>query len=152
MMKTFSGILFAVLLAMPALAQSLEEQAKELEGKIIAPCCWSQPVSQHYSAAADEIRTAVRQMLAEGKTSQQILDHYVSVYGERILASPRAKGFNLLAYVLPYVSLGLGMIVVVLILRKLRDRIPATAKPAASPQPPDPRYSARLEKELREFE
>jgi len=133
-------------------AQDIEEKALELEGKIIAPCCWSQPVSQHYSQAADEIRVEVRRMLAEGKTSQQILDHYVSMYGQRILASPPARGFNILAYVLPYFSLGLGVAVVMLILKKLRSRTPAAAPAAAQSAVLDAKYSARLEKELREIE
>jgi cytochrome c-type biogenesis protein CcmH len=139
-------------LAVAASAQSLDEKAKELEGKLIAPCCWSQPVSQHYSQAADEIRAGIRQMLSEGKTSQQILDYYVSVYGERILASPRARGFNLMAYVLPYLSLGLGMLAVIVVLKKLRMRASAAETNAAQVAPPDSKYSARLEQELRDLE
>jgi cytochrome c-type biogenesis protein CcmH len=135
-----------------ASAQSLDQKAKELEGKLIAPCCWSQPVSQHYSQAADEIRAGIRQMLSEGKTSQQILDYYVSVYGERILASPRARGFNLMAYVLPYLSLALGMLAVIVVLKKLRMRTLAAETNAAQIVPPDSKYSVRLEQELRDLE
>jgi cytochrome c-type biogenesis protein CcmH len=144
-----------VLLLLPALAygQGLEEKAKDLEGKIIAPCCWSQPVSQHYSQAADEIRLEIRRMLADGKTSQQILDYYVAKYGERILASPRPQGFNLLAYVLPYLSLGLGMVGLVVVLKHLRGRTqPADAGQAASAGATDAKYAERVDRELRELE
>lgn len=151
-MRTTAGFLALLCLSVAASAQSLDQKAKELEGKLIAPCCWSQPVSQHYSQAADEIRAGIRQMLSEGKTSQQILDYYVSVYGERILASPRARGFNLMAYVLPYLSLALGMLAVIVVLKKLRTRMPAAETSAAQTVQPDSRYSARLEQELRDLE
>ena len=81
------------------------EKAREIEDDLIAPCCWSQPVSQHYSEAAEQIRREVRAMVAEGKSRNEILDYYVAKYGERILAAPRAKGFNSLAYILPWAAL-----------------------------------------------
>ncbi|MBM3788885.1 MAG: hypothetical protein FJW35_00885 [Acidobacteria bacterium] len=151
-MQRILAVLSLTIFAGLAAAQTLEEKARELEGKLIAPCCWSQPVSQHYSAAADDIRAEVRRQLAEGKTPEQVLDSYVSQYGERILASPRPQGFNLLAYVLPYVSLGLGIVVVATILKKWRARAPRVEPAGASAAASDPRYAARLEQELRELE
>ena len=63
--------------------QALEREAKLLEAKLMAPCCWAQQVSLHQSPAADEIKQNIRRLLAEGKTSQQILDTYVAEYGDR---------------------------------------------------------------------
>ncbi len=31
-------------------------EIREIEDNLIAPCCWSQPVSQHYSEEAEQIR------------------------------------------------------------------------------------------------
>lgn len=89
--------MFTLTLATSVWDQTLEEKARAIEGKLMAPCCWSQPVAQHYSQAAGEIRRGVREMLAAGKSEQKILEYYVANHGERILASPRARGFNLLA-------------------------------------------------------
>lgn len=152
-MNKIAFVLILVLLPVLAYGQSLEDKAKDLEGKIIAPCCWSQPVSQHYSQAADEIRLEIRRMLAEGKTSQQILDYYVARYGERILASPRPQGFNLLAYVLPYLSLGLGMVGLALVLKHLKGRVrPVAAVQGVSADAADSKYAERIDRELRELE
>ena len=151
-MRVFAGFVLLTGLAAMAAAQGLEDQAKELEGKIIAPCCWVQPVSQHYSREADEIRAEIRRMLSEGQTSQQILDFYVAKYGERILASPRARGFNILAYALPYVSLGLGIAVLVLILRRLRTKVLAVDEATVPAPLGDSKYTARLDRELRELD
>src|SRR5512136_2653832 len=100
--------------------QALEREAKQLEAKLMAPCCWAQQVSLHQSPAADEIRTNIRKLLAEGKTSQQILDIYVAEYGDRILAEPPDRGFSRLIYVAPWVFLVVSVGLVVVVVRRLR--------------------------------
>ena len=150
-MKRRARILALILLPVAAHAQSLDDKARDIEGKLIAPCCWSQPISQHYSQVADEMRHQIRQMLRNGKSQQQILDYYVVQYGERILASPRASGFNVLAYALPYFTLGLGLLVLIMKLRNLRTR--GTRTEAAAEHTPvlESEYSKRVEQELREL-
>jgi cytochrome c-type biogenesis protein CcmH/NrfF len=60
-------------------------------------------------------------LVAQGATEQQILDEYLDRYGERILAQPVARGFNLLAYWMPVVGLLCGTGLVVLWLRRRRN-------------------------------
>jgi cytochrome c-type biogenesis protein CcmH len=126
-------------------------KAREIDDQLIAPCCWTQPVSEHYSEVAEKIRQEVRQMVAEGKSRDQILDYFVAQYGERILASPRAKGFNTLVYILPWFALVLGIGLVILLLRKLRSPSVVPAAPAP-PTALDPRYASVVEKEMKELE
>jgi cytochrome c-type biogenesis protein CcmH len=152
MLVIVMGVTLALSLSGASGNPALEEKAREIENELIAPCCWTQPVSKHYSQAADEIRRGIRSMLAEGKTEQQILDFYVAEYGERILSSPRAVGFNSVVYVLPWVALVGGMVVVVLFLKRLRapGPLPEPAKPAEPSVAGG--YAERLERELRELE
>ena len=139
-------------LAALAAPQNKEETARELEAMLIAPCCWSQPVSQHYSEAADQIRREVREYLAAGKSKQEILDYYVSQYGERILASPRPRGFNLLAYVLPWAFLIAGTAIVVSFLKRQTRQLPDKQESKADRGPLDEEYARRVEKEMRELQ
>jgi cytochrome c-type biogenesis protein CcmH len=142
------SISIGFLLAFGAENDQAAKTEREIEDNLIAPCCWSQPVSQHYSEAADQIRKEVHAMVAAGKSRDEIVDYYVAKYGERILAAPRVKGFNVLAYVLPWTALILGAWLLIALLRKLRK--PA---PAPSPAPlPDARYAAAVEKEIRDLE
>ena len=146
------GLLVAFSLVASAVPQSTEETARDIEAMLIAPCCWSQPVSQHYSEAADLIRKEVRRLLAAGKSKQEILDYYVSAYGERILASPRPHGFNMLAYILPWAFLVMGVAVLVIFLRKWTKRTPDRLMPDAVPVTIAEHYASRVEHELREMD
>ncbi len=149
----------------PVLSPEQEERAETIFDELISPCCWTTTVAQHGSGAAPRIQAEVRRMLAAGETHQEILDHYVEEYGERILAKPKKKGFNLAAYWVPYLGLLFGGVAIFLSVRRgmRRARRPAsmTADSAAQiketksrtgPRPvpgSDDDYRRRIEEELR---
>ena len=140
------SLLFSAVVSFAAANKNQTDQVREIEDSLIAPCCWSQPVSQHYSEVAEQIRNEVQAMVASGKSRDEILDYYVAKYGERILATPRPKGFNSLVYILPWAALIVGALVLAMLLKKLRSPDPAaTAEPAALP---DARYESVIEKEI----
>ncbi len=148
----------ALLLAVaPQDPQALEQEAKQIETMLIAPCCWSQQVSLHQSAAADEIKANIRRMLAANKTRQQILDAYVAEYGDRILAEPPARGFSAALYVLPWVFLAGSIGLVVTVVRRFRahgSRV-AAPSPAGAPRASSAESEAeadRLDEELRNLD
>jgi len=133
-----------------AAAEDAASKAREIEDSLVAPCCWSQPVSQHDSEISYQIRDEVSKMVAAGKSRQEILDFYMARYGERILVTPPAKGFNVLAYILPWAALLLGGSILVMLLKELRS--PAAA-PSPAPAPlPDSPYNSVIEREMRELD
>jgi cytochrome c-type biogenesis protein CcmH len=117
------------------------ELVRDIEDHLIAPCCWTQPISQHESGIAEQMREEVRAMVAAGKSRDEILDYFVAQYGERILATPRPVGFNLLVYIL-------GAWILWILIKKLRA--PAPEQPSIDT--PDSRYASIIEKELKEFD
>jgi cytochrome c-type biogenesis protein CcmH len=152
--KFFACIAAAILLlsmvSFGAETSPAAAKIREIEDNLIAPCCWSQPVSQHDSEVAQQIRDEVTAMVGAGKSREEILDFFVARYGERILVTPRARGFNRLAYILPWAALPLGTWGLFLLLRKLKSPAPAPAQMPMSQ--PDSRYSSIIEKEMREMD
>jgi len=98
------------------------------------------------------LRAEIREQMALGKNKQEILAYFGAKYGEKILSAPTAEGFNVLAWVTPFILVGLGGVFVVITVRRwTRQRGQAVqpkkpAPPAASP------YDAVLEKELKDFD
>jgi len=132
--------------------EALEKKALEIDTMLMAPCCWTQPISKHYSSVAMEMREGVRRMLAEGKTQQEVLDFYVAKYGKRILSMPPAQGFDLMAYVSPVLFLALGGWGLVAVIRRLKRGRPAERPEATPVSAFKDAYAERLERELRERE
>jgi cytochrome c-type biogenesis protein CcmH len=131
-----------------AAVEDLEATAKELEGKIMAPCCGGSPVATHYSGAANEIKVEIREMLAAGKSEREILDHYVAKHGEVILSAPRAEGFGLVAWIGPFVLMLVAALGLAAVLRGWKRQ--QSAQPDAPVPQLDPADRARLERELAE--
>ena len=93
--RWLAAVCFAAALVSPrgaALAQSgaetddpeLESRARALEGRIIAPCCWTQTIDVHASEIAQELRHEIRQRLRAGESTDAIEADFVARYGERI--------------------------------------------------------------------
>ncbi len=141
-------LLAGLYLSMAASAQEKDEIARRVENELMAPCCWAEPVSQHMSPVAEEMRRDIRTMLAAGKSEQEILDLYVAKYGERILTTPPARGFNLLVYILPLIIAMAGIAGVISALKRwLALRRPSSAMPAIGEE-----YLDRIDQELRDLD
>ena len=80
---------------------------KEIKQKLISPCCWAGTVYDldHNPEMEEEIRN----FLYQGRSEEFILDYYVSIYGERILATPKPIGFNLFAWITPIIFAFIGI-------------------------------------------
>jgi cytochrome c-type biogenesis protein CcmH len=122
------------------------EQVNQIARQLMAPCCWSSTADAHQSPAAEEVKARIRAALQRGDTERQILDSFVAAYGERILAKPKAAGFNLMAWILPAIAILLGGIGAWKFLR--RSYQPSAEIKPAQPAPNDEPYAQRLEREL----
>lgn len=64
------------------------------------------PLNIAEAAQADATRAQIRLLLDRGLNDEQVLDQLVDDFGPNILATPKAEGFNLLAFVVPIAALG----------------------------------------------
>jgi cytochrome c-type biogenesis protein CcmH len=71
------------------------------------------------------MRATVRDQLAAGRTPDEVRQYFVDRYGEWILLEPKASGFNLLVYVLPWLALLAGLTFIVLAVRRWTRPLPA---------------------------
>ena len=119
--------------------------------KLYCPVCPNTPLDVCETQACKDWRQQIRDQLSEGWTEQQIIDYFVSQYGERVLAEPQRVGFTSLVWVLPVISALLGLAVVWQVLRSWRSS--RQPRPASSSSAPliSPETLARIEKELQEM-
>jgi cytochrome c-type biogenesis protein CcmH len=112
---------------------------------------------------ASSRRNALREMLEEGKSVEQVQDAYVSMYGIKSLAVPRNTGANRLLWAVPAISILLGAGFVVFTLRRFRRKSnsndAATAAAATKAKTLSPKESKvrddlddRLDQELKDLD
>jgi cytochrome c-type biogenesis protein CcmF len=156
--------LLVLMLLMPAVAGAQvvvprSELQKQLEAVIMCKCggcratmgnCQMRPNCH----GVNDQMVKLQKFLAQGMNREQVLDAFVADHGgQDILAAPIDKGFNRLAWALPYVVgvTSAALIGLVAMRWSRRQDVAADAAAAAGPAV-DPALQARLDDELRDLD
>jgi cytochrome c-type biogenesis protein CcmH/NrfF len=147
--------LLALLVLAPAAASAAQPRASfnDVEAKVMCDTC-NVPLNIADSDRADQERTTIRRLIAQGLTEKQILDRLEQTYGPGILATPQDSGFSLAVWWVP-VALALALLALIAVLLKRWRRAPQTGGDA----PPPPRAPAltsaeaqRLDEDLARYD
>jgi cytochrome c-type biogenesis protein CcmH len=74
----------------------------------------------------------IDQMLAQGKSQQQIIDAFVAEYGTQVYTEPPKKGFGLVAWLMPVFYAVVGLALLLFVVRKWAVRPSANTSPVPS--------------------
>jgi cytochrome c-type biogenesis protein CcmH/NrfF len=98
--------------ANPVVDPQVEQEASELFNKVMSPFCPGRTIANCPSPQAAELQVSIKEKLSEGESPEQIEAELYATFGDDIRAIPRARGFNLLAWVVPGLFFVLGVFVV----------------------------------------
>lgn len=145
-----------IVLGMSTLAWG--QQWQDVAGDLMSPACPGRTLLNCTSSQAEQWRELIRQKLATGESKAQILQYFVDISGEAVLAAPPKKGFALTAWLVPLFVVVNGAVLIIALTRRWARRRVTDAhsmmshEAAAPPALPssDP-YLHRLHRELKEF-
>ena len=150
--------IFASLFYRPAFAQDgtppTDDEVNAIASKLYCPVCESTPLDVCPTEACKDWRELIRTMLSEGKTEDEILQHFEDQYGARVLAEPPKQGFYWLIYLLPPAIILVGAVILFRSLKEWTKPKAAAAGPGAVRSESSrvdaakDDYVARLEEEL----
>src|SRR5437660_402506 len=139
------------LLALAFTAAAASVTTKEIEEALTCQCGCGLTVHScnHLQCGSCIPRTQeVLTMVSQGVPRDEILLRFRDKYGEKILSSPTTEGFNLTAWVLPFVVLGIGVVVVLTTVRRWTVVARADQAPTVSQVDISDRDRRRLDAEL----
>ena len=137
--RFLSGVLLALLMSLPVAAREATPMASDpvLEARVMAIAeelrclvCQNETIAASHADLAVDLRSQIRIKLAQGQTSQQILDFMVERYGDFVLYRPPLKPMTLLLWVGPFALLLLAAGVLALNVRRLRRSSTEALSPA----------------------
>jgi cytochrome c-type biogenesis protein CcmH len=149
-----AALLLALGAAATAAASEQQPTLPELERELICPTC-HESLAVSSSPIADRMRSFIRARIAAGDTKSEIKSKLVDQFGESVLAAPPKRGFNLLAWLLPFAGLGIGAAVLAVLARRWsrqhEEAVPAD--PSGNGRGPlDPELERRVDEELARFD
>jgi len=142
----------AILLAVAALAQTASEKpsvdVRRVGARLKCQCGCPDSVAScsmlecHFSKPAKE---KIAKMQAAGQSDESIVQSFIKEVGEAIYLAPP----NALGWIVPYASVGLGMIIIVGFIRKYRKPRPVTeVGPIELDDPALAKYKDQIDKDL----
>ncbi len=135
-------VLVVMLAASAADAAPIDEtQITAIASQLRCVVCQNLSVADSPSEMARQMRELIRERLAQGDTPEQVMAYFVDRYGEWVRLSPRFGGFTLVAWVLPFLGLGVGLGAVFVLARRWARRSVETP----SPLTPEDRERVRVE-------
>ncbi|HVS65387.1 MAG TPA: cytochrome c-type biogenesis protein CcmH [Thermoanaerobaculia bacterium] len=96
----------------PKTGQELEEATRDLSSRLRCPVCQGLSVADSTAVSALAMRDEIRELFAQGYSEEQIVSYFESSFGEFVLLVPKARGFNLLVWLLPVLGLLVGLFIV----------------------------------------
>ena len=130
----------------PTAPQVDEQTVHEVASQLRCVVCQTLSVADSPSETANQMRAIIRERLAAGESPEQVRAYFVEKYGDWILLSPRKSGFTLLVWLVPFVALGIGLVLVAVVVRRW-SRAPQGAVPAQL----DPAVRERIRREMSEM-
>ncbi len=141
----------AVALAQEPTLDEVNDVAKELN----CPTCQSLNLADCRTQTCDQWRTQIKDLLAGGMSKQEVLDWYISRYGEEVLQEPPTHGVGLYVWMLPVIGLVAGAGWLTFILKKWSAGRQAEAAAPVAVESPDADaeddYLKQVEQDLKEL-
>lgn len=148
------SLALALLVFSAALAQDpgvrvvSDDEVNAVAKQLYCPVCENIPLDVCPTQACAQWRGLIREMLADGKAEAEIKQYFVNYYGDRVLATPPARGLNWLVYIIPPAAILAGGFVLFRAFKSWRRPLPQELPEQPSGDDSDV-YIQRLEDELR---
>jgi cytochrome c-type biogenesis protein CcmH len=120
----------------------------DIEDEVMCTICGT-ALQLANSPQANRERAFINDLIAKGKTKDEIKDALVDEYGPAVLAVPDAEGFDLAAFVVPVGGVLIALLLIGLAARRWRRSAAASPAPVAALDADD---DERLSADLRRYE
>ncbi len=149
--------LVAVVLFVTALPAQDKPILRDIKTSLICQCeCGMTVEACEGSMAcqvADKLTREAREMILAGQSKEQILATFVANYGEKVLSAPTKKGFNLTAWIMPFLVLFLTGAVIVRVVQRWAKRSALFGRRAIETVPvSEQKYERKLDEVLRQLD
>jgi cytochrome c-type biogenesis protein CcmH len=128
--------------------------ASAIEGRLMAPCCWTQTIDIHGSPISLAMRHEIRRRLRNGESAEAIQASFVERYGPKILAVQEGSQLRNVFIGLAVVMGGAGVAAAMMVGRWRKRSLsqPGSKSTKEAPAPARDQWDEKLDAELKQLE
>ena len=137
-------IVLLLMLSMPAFAaidvyqfdkEQQEQRFRILSEELRCPKCQNQSIADSDAGIAQDMRTRVHTMILEGKSDEDIVDYFVSRYGDFVSYRPPVNAGTSILWLGPILLLLGGAVLIVILLRNASRKAAADDEASQDKEP-----------------
>ena len=149
------GTILVIILLLLIPSRAMAATGSDISRQLICQCGCNMVLlnCSHVECGSREAMTAlINDRLDQGQSEVQIIQFFVAQYGEQVLAAPPKRGFNLMAWVLPFIAILFGGGAIYVALKKwVRRGTYSQSYAMTEADERDAKFQRQLEEELKEF-
>jgi cytochrome c-type biogenesis protein CcmH len=113
----------------------LQHRYESINRELRCLVCQNQTIADSNATLAQDLRREVREMIAAGKSDDEIRDFMIERYGDFVLYRPRMTAANFLLWAAPVLLLAIGAFVVVRVIRRRAQEVDIETERPEAGQP-----------------
>jgi cytochrome c-type biogenesis protein CcmH len=126
--------------------------ASAIEGRLMAPCCWTQTIDIHDSPVSLSMRHEIRRRLRNGESAEVIQASFVERYGSKIMAVQEGSHLKSVFIGLSVVMGGAGVAAAMMIGRWRKQSTPKVGPKKDAPDAKRDEWDEKLDAELKDLD
>lgn len=130
--------------------EAVNRDARIIFETVMSPYCPGRTISNCPSPQADELRVQIKDRLASGHAPDDVKEELYATFGDDLRTVPRARGFGLLAWIVPGIGFLAGGWAIAVWMGRTRTPPTSVSEPVGGNL--DPETQARLDAELNELD
>jgi cytochrome c-type biogenesis protein CcmH len=150
-MKSIPILLILFLIGIAAYAQEhpvSEDEVAEVASRMYCPVCENEPLDACYNTTCIQWKTEIRRQLAEGRSHEEIINFFVTTYGEHVVGVPQNAVLKLLSYFAPLLGFGLALIFAFLTFSRWQKQEPKAQSISEDATNVDESYRSQVERDV----
>jgi len=126
-----------------------DDDVNAIAKQLYCPVCENIPLDVCGTQACAQWRELIREKLSQGWSEPEIKQYFVDQYGDRVLATPPARGLNWLVYLVLPLAIAAGVYILYRALKAWKQPTLLVDSPTSSSSTQTDEYVQRLEEELK---
>lgn len=112
-MRLLGSVIVLLLFALPAIAQDRvvsDNEMLEIAEKMYCPVCENIPLDECQTTTCIEWKEEIRNQLAEGQTEDEIINSFITRFGDHVVGTPQDPVLRALTIIIPIITLLLAIV------------------------------------------
>lgn len=161
-MKYLRNSLLVLVLAAAAPAQTVAEagseaylKSREIGRQLKCQCSCSYTIADCnmlHCPFRESVTPDIKEAVAAGLPAATIVKNIIAKYGSQLRTAPRAEGFGLFGWAMPFVAILLGLIAAPILIWRWKTKFEQRPAPAPAEEADMARYQEEIERDLAKLE